>query len=218
MKTKLTISSIAAALFVIIFLVGIIKVGYTFQLITFLVASAFAYNSVRLYGRMRPECEGKAMKAFVLGFFIFYLAFLFLLTFSVHRNDPHFILFDKELLETHIRKRANFVPFHTVNKMLLSGYRPKYVIVNILGNIAALCPLGVFLPLLFRSARRLPIFTLYATLTVLFIELTQLSFGIGSCDIDDLILNVSGAVLMFLFFKIRFVRSLVFRLLPGIEE
>ena len=86
--------------------------------------------------------------------------------------------------------------------MLHSDYPVSFVVTNIGGNILALMPLGVLLPLVFPKTRMLPTYTLIVTLLILFIELVQFFFGVGKMDIDDFILNIFGALIAFGLFKL----------------
>ena len=68
---------------------------------------------------------------------------------------------------------------------------------NVLLNVALFVPLGGLLPLLWKKCRKW-----YVTLpigfgTSLAIELVQLAFCLGSCDVDDLFTNTLGAVIGF---------------------
>lgn len=89
---------------------------------------------------------------------------------------------------------VNLHPFSTI-QMYLSGRAGLWKAVrNIGGNILVFAPLGIFIPLLRKKLAFLTTF-----LTALFIsgsiELAQYKTGLGSCDIDDIILNVFGAML-----------------------
>ena len=66
---------------------------------------------------------------------------------------------------------------------------------NVLLNVALFVPLGGLLPLLWQKCRKW-----YVTLPIGFgaslaIELVQLAFCLGSCDVDDLFTNTLGAVI-----------------------
>ena len=63
-------------------------------------------------------------------------------------------------------------------------------------------PLGVLLPMRFSSAKKWLPFTLMTIAVVVFIEVVQFIFNVGALDIDDLILNVLGAELIFVIYKI----------------
>lgn len=69
---------------------------------------------------------------------------------------------------------------------------------NLFGNVALFTPLGVFLPLLFSLLRKFWRFGLLTVAIILTLEMTQAATGLGTCDIDDLILNLAGTALGYL--------------------
>jgi glycopeptide antibiotics resistance protein len=90
----------------------------------------------------------------------------------------------------------NFIPLvNTIVPYLKGGPSTHIAVENLLGNIFAFSPLGFFLPLLFKSCKRLKVNFLISLCVSLFIEIVQLIFYLGTCDIDDLILNVLGSLL-----------------------
>ena len=102
------------------------------------------------------------------------------------------ILMDRDELEF---TRVNLIPFQTIRFYLFSGRVPLVTAVrNLLGNILAFVPLGILIPLIRRDLSI--VFTFVTALALsASIEITQLVTGLGSCDIDDIILNVFGAML-----------------------
>ena len=64
---------------------------------------------------------------------------------------------------------------------------------NLAGNIVAFMPIGILIPLVTRSLSLGRTFLVGLALSA-GIELTQFFTGLGSCDIDDIILNVLGAM------------------------
>jgi glycopeptide antibiotics resistance protein len=91
----------------------------------------------------------------------------------------------------------NIVPLRTIIPYL--GGEPSIDIAmeNLLGNIFAFSPLGLLLPLLFKNCNKIKNTLLISIGISLFIEIIQVVFYLGSCDIDDLILNVLGSLLGF---------------------
>ena len=98
-----------------------------------------------------------------------------------------------------VKANINLVPFHTIKLYIrvLQEDRglalTRHAIVNLAGNVIMFVPLGLLLPqvnLRLRSAWR---FFLLVVLLICSIELIQLFFLVGCCDVDDLILNVFGA-------------------------
>ena len=97
-----------------------------------------------------------------------------------------------------VESNLNLVPFRTLRLFaeLLSDHRPHLVraaVVNLFGNVIMFIPLGFLLPLTFRKLSRLRKILLTTTLIITAVELIQLFTLVGSCDIDDLILNLLGA-------------------------
>ena len=88
----------------------------------------------------------------------------------------------------------NFVPLRTITqyfKLLKSGYFPvRTAVINLAGNIVMFVPLGLFLPAIWKGLRRFRSFAVTVAAAIIAVELLQFLFRLGSCDIDDLILNV----------------------------
>ncbi len=122
--------------------------------------------------------------------YLFVLFRVILFKFPIHTVLD--ILMDKDELEY---TRVNLIPFQTIRFYLFSG-RVSFAVSakNIWGNIIAFVPLGILIPLLRR--RLSVVFTFFTALGLsASIEITQYFTGLGSADIDDLILNVFGAML-----------------------
>ena len=92
---------------------------------------------------------------------------------------------------------VNLRPFATVLRYvraLRRGVIPESALANLLGNLLLFVPAGVLLPLLFPPLGRfLPFVAVLLPLLVL-VEAAQLLLRCGSCDVDDVILNLSGAL------------------------
>lgn len=85
----------------------------------------------------------------------------------------------------------------------------KQAVINLVGNVVMFVPAGFFLPLLFESSRNFFVFLLYSLGIILAIELTQLVAALGCCDVDDLVLNLPGMVLGYLFWAAFFRKKMV---------
>jgi glycopeptide antibiotics resistance protein len=92
-----------------------------------------------------------------------------------------------------VADRVHLVPFQTIAAEIQHG--GWSFLVNVPGNIVAFVPLGLLAPLwqpLFRGAKTI---FLLGLLTSLGIEMLQWTFTVRVVDIDDVLLNVCGAVL-----------------------
>lgn len=106
-------------------------------------------------------------------------------------------------ISMHARLDAvNLEPLRTIRNYLLAyGYGNislRLVVLNLLGNLVAFAPMGLFLPALFRWQRSIFFFAATLTLGITAVEVAQVYTGAGSCDVDDLILNLAGALIVFL--------------------
>ena len=63
-------------------------------------------------------------------------------------------------------------------------------------------PLGYFLPVIWPELRRLLRTLALSAFTVIAVEISQVLLLVGSCDIDDLILNLLGVALGYGFYRI----------------
>ena len=82
------------------------------------------------------------------------------------------------------------------SRLLQPPVRPfllRIALRNLLGNIVLFIPLGYFLPAISASLRKFYLTFLSVTIIITTVELAQLVFMVGTCDIDDLILNLLGA-------------------------
>ena len=107
-----------------------------------------------------------------------------------------------------LRGNMNLIPFHTIGNywsiVQKWDFSPIFYhcFINLGGNIFLFIPIGYFLPRLWPSLRNFFFFLLTCTLAIILVELLQLVTLLGSLDIDDLILNLFGMLLGYLFFMI----------------
>ena len=87
--------------------------------------------------------------------------------------------------------RINLVPGASIRGIFTADYRNA--LENTVGNIALFLPLGFFATIL--TGRRVGRVTLVAAAFSVFIETTQLVLGERWVDIDDVLLNTTGAFL-----------------------
>ena len=73
---------------------------------------------------------------------------------------------------------------------------------NILGNIIAFMPFGFLLPIATDKINKLKLIVISSFLLSLLFEIIQLLTGLGEFDVDDILLNVLGAVVGYMFYRI----------------
>ena len=171
------------------------------------VSSLFLYIGGFLLSKYLDN--NKPMKINLYIFFGLYLILLITLTLFDSlwlRNGFNFSGFDN------IQDRINLVPFKTIMtfvKEFDSMYSTSQIMLNLFGNVCAFMPMALFLSLLFKRQNKIFQFVITLILMILGIEFLQLITGSGRFDIDDLILNLFGAVLVYLLFKIKSVKALI---------
>ena len=105
----------------------------------------------------------------------------------------------------------SLTPFHTIRQYLrlwnLNPQLHRLAVINLVGNVVMFIPLGTLLPLVFRRLHSFWKTMLCTTGIIIAVELTQLFTLLGSCDIDDLILNLLGASIGYFFYRLFLKRS-----------
>ena len=98
----------------------------------------------------------------------------------------------------------NLILFHEIRRFIT--YRRQLgfaaVALNLVGNVIAFVPFGVFLPLLVKRVRSLVKTSLLGFEFSLFVELVQLFGKVGSFDVDDILLNTLGVMGGYLLFRL----------------
>ena len=93
----------------------------------------------------------------------------------------------------------NLVPFQTL-AIYLRNLGSEFWLRNLFGNLALLLPLGLLGPIALPALDRWWRVALLAFLVSTAIELTQLAVPDRSADIDDVLVNVAGALIGYVLF------------------
>lgn len=161
-------------------------------------------------------------KSIILCLFLIYIFLLIdftLINDSFGRKISFVFSADKSRVREYFSQKINIVPFATV-KLFLKAYKndslnTQVIIENIFGNLIAFMPFAFFVPNIFKRVDKFFKFLIFITLCVLLIEILQIVFLTGSADVDDLILNVGGAVAAYGILNIKFVKRFVNKILFG---
>ena len=113
----------------------------------------------------------------------------------------------------------NLTPFHTIHNywhiltnkayymekwgaVSIYRYNARHAFINLAGNVVMFLPLGALLPAANGKLRKF-LRTFFASAAlILTVEILQLFTLLGSCDVDDLILNMAGVSLGYLLWKL----------------
>ncbi len=110
-------------------------------------------------------------------------------------------------LREYAKFNVNLIPFATLKLMLNGVWQNKltvdYFYKNFFGNILLFMPMAFFLPRIFKKVSRFGIYLIIVALIIALIEILQFFNMAGALDIDDWILNFSGAAIAYPLFKLR---------------
>lgn len=109
---------------------------------------------------------------------------------------------------------SNFIPFKTIIEYIRrygEGYQ-SLSFMNLAGNLFLFTPMGMALPCLFKKLARFWKVTLVVLGMVVLMETMQVLLRVGSMDIDDVIFNVSGAMIGYGLIKIPPINKLLVKI------
>ncbi len=187
----------------------LIELTHSLKIVSDAVAVISGYTASFFYCLTLNEKKAEAfMRTVLFLLFVFYIIMLVdftLIDDNFGRNIFNFLSWDKGALTEYINKSTNFIPFATV-RLFINGYAKDYISfwytsLNLLGNFLVFMPFTFFISIFFGKSReylKMFLTVLVATITI---ELLQLLFLTGSTDIDDIILNTSGAMLCYYILK-----------------
>jgi len=141
---------------------------------------------------------------------ISFILYLFALVFILFLDSRGNRWSDASFWE-YIKWSSNFIPFRTINLYIHSiiheSLNINIPLKNLVGNLILFLPMGIYLPLFIKRINKLRIYVITMSVLLLLIEVTQVVTRRGSFDIDDLILNMLGAVIGFAIWNVRFVHK-----------
>lgn len=156
---------------------------------------------------MKKLLKSKVFKFILFICFIVYIAIL--LKAIIFKPPYSFAMVDQIIKEWDISKvnfkAGNIIPFATITSYY-NAYRThslSNVIIfdNLILNIIAFIPLGTLQPLIFKKIKSFKSVMTKSLIFILSIELFQYIAGVGSFDIDDIILNGTGVILGYIIYK-----------------
>lgn len=178
----------------------------------FIVWTSMKIQSRKMIDEMEKEKNRKKNLTVIFIIYSILVATLLFLDSNYGRTNMYgdIQLFSKE----HFDYYSNFMPFKTIFELIGRLQQGRIsisiILTNILGNMIVFAPYGIFIPLIYKEKfSSFKKFTLLMILIVFGVELIQFITRTGIFDIDDLILNVLGAVIGFGLMKIKPITKLV---------
>ena len=97
-------------------------------------------------------------------------------------------------------RSMNLIPFATISAFIGSMFRSQALffkaVFNLGGNLVLFCPFALFLPLLSRITGKWYGVLGISALSIVAVELIQYVTARGNGDVDDVILNLSGVMIL----------------------
>lgn len=154
-----------------------------------ILASLFAllYLSVTLFRRTFALSRFILMAGFIL--YVLMVIDITMMPLPVTRDMPIY------------GGRVNLIPFAGIYDTITSAISSKIAAINVLGNVLLFMPLGLFVPLLWPSKSSVRSMLTIGLSSSLTIEAAQFTIGVilgqqyRRVDVDDVLLNVLGAIL-----------------------
>ncbi len=147
----------------------------------------------------------KYFKMAILVIFILYILFII---FAVLLKNGDALFMREAIKNTHALP-VSITPFVSILPYLKGETSISIAARNLLGNTLIFSPLGFILPLLSDRFSKFKNILFISVIFSLSIEISQLIFYLGACDVDDLILNVVGSLLGFSLFHIVFMKNML---------
>lgn len=173
------------------------ELGLSIMVIALLIAAGMLRNACI----ESPKQKYKIAYNTLLMIYLFYLFYLIWILFFDSFYDRVSLKID---FHTYFLMKTNFVPFVTIHRYLINisgGVQTNSAILNLVGNLAAFMPMGFFCPMIFKPMRKPLIFIPSLLLFLIGVEGMQLLMRVGSCDVDDVILNLLGAMIIYVLVK-----------------
>lgn len=115
--------------------------------------------------------------------------------------------------EVHVEPQYNLIPFYEISRFW--KYREQIgiwnVFLNLAGNVIGFLPFGFILPVMNRDLRKGGLVVFFGMMMSIMVEAMQLIGRVGSCDVDDVILNTLGALLGYVGFRICYMIKKILR-------
>jgi glycopeptide antibiotics resistance protein len=137
------------------------------------------------------------LQGFIQSSFLVYVFMVLTLTgyFTLFREVAAHGWWQGVLHRVQTKERINLHPFVMFKQFRIAS-------TQVIGNLVMLLPLGIYVPLLFPKLSGFFRVFIICLLVSISIELMQLITNVRSTDIDDVILNTSGAIVGYGVYKI----------------
>lgn len=182
-------------------------------LVAFLIPSLLCFISMII--ELKKE-NNYAQKKRVREFWIklllvIYLLFLVSIIFfsNEYRIESYVQIFSKEHFNS-----INIIPLKTMSNYFTGDIAFRTVSINLLVNSILLSPFAFFVIILYNNKiKNWRTFTILILIVSIIIEILQFLTCTGVADIDDVILNTLGTVIIYLILHLKFIKNILKKVL-----
>lgn len=106
--------------------------------------------------------------------------------------------------EVYMEPRYNLIPFLEIKRFWehRSVLGSQIVFLNLFGNVIGFIPLGFLLPIVSPALKKTGVVVCLGFCISITVECLQLILRVGSCDVDDVILNTVGTLIGYIGYRI----------------
>lgn len=145
---------------------------------------------------------------------LFIIYCLLLITILFFNNEYRVGIYeDTKIFSKEHFNSTNIIPFNTIIEyikgLITNNINKKIVISNLGINLILFAPMGVFISILFKDKiKNIKQFILAMIIVLFSVEMLQFITLRGSMDIDDIILNITGAIVGYELTQLNWVKNL----------
>ena len=144
----------------------------------------------------------KVFNGFIIVSAIIYFFVLYYMLFRLAGREM--VIVSEHMLDNYnYWNSVNLIPFRTIFEYVaaaIDGSATGHAMRNLLGNLFLFFPAGFYIPFFVKKADRIRTFGIIMAAVIIAIEVVQLATKTGSLDVDDFILNFTGALIGFIIF------------------
>lgn len=182
-----------------------------FNLIGFL---CIYIGSISWAKSVEKSVSDKIMRStFLIGFILYCILLCTVTLFDTQfgRNETNIFIADDLYRKIYLEHSVNLIPFKTILFYFSGAVNVSIAVLNLLGNFCMFMPCAFLFPIIVKRIKTWKSFFIAISGLIIVIEVVQLVFMCGTFDIDDYILNVGGALVMYGILKVSFFQSIMNR-------
>ncbi|QQK08509.1 VanZ family protein [Miniphocaeibacter halophilus] len=144
---------------------------------------------------------------------ILFIQYLLILIIAIFLKKGMGLFYDTDDFVLYIKNNYNLKPFAIIKYYIL-GFNNKVLsfsnmFYNIFGNLIIFMPFGFFIYILFDNMKEFKNYFITMSIIIIFIEIMQVLTMTGFMDIDDYILNITGAIITYLFLNNKTIKNIL---------